>query len=412
MSRRTIAILLLIIGLVVLSFVGVFLILGQNQQPPPATTEEEGAPPPDGGAGTPSAPAATTPVPDDTIGVVVSLQTVPRGHIMTEDILAIDRRPRDSVDSNVITNTQDIVGLFARTDIYQGQTLTRDKLARDIREISEIQYGPSALIPPGFVAQAVPLNTLFDPDGSIASIGYGFSEGDYVDILILFSINELDEEFQTLLPNDASFFVEEFLQSIEEGFQNPEEFEEAFIFTISPFGRFEQLPTGDLAHIAPREAPRSFIVGIVIQNARVIQVGQYFLPQPAAALIATATATPPPEGQPTATPLASGPTATPLPPDVVTVALQPQQQLLLRYAIEVGADIDFALRGINDGQLYSVENVDLDFFIDRFNIELPPNFRYSVDQGNPIIDPDNPLLPILITPTPSSPSGSEPGAES
>jgi hypothetical protein len=83
--------------------------------------------------------------------------------------------------------------------------------------------------------------------------------------------------------------------------------------------------------------------------------------------------------------------------------LQPQQQLLLRYALEVGADIDFALRGINDTQLYAVENVDLDFILQRFNIELPPNFGYTVDLGGVLMDSTQ----ITPTPPPASDSGED-----
>jgi len=140
----------------------------------------------------------------------------------------------------------------------------------------------------------------------------------------------------------------------------------------------------------------------------VIQVGKYTLPESAAAQIATPTPTPLPEGAPTPTPGAPVvfPTSTPTAPDVLVVALQPQQQLLLRYALEVGADVDFALRGINDGQLYPVENVDLNFLLDRFNIEIPPDFGYTLDTGN-----------YQITPTPTGESSSpapsgEPGSES
>jgi hypothetical protein len=160
-------------------------------------------------------------------------------------------------------------------------------------------------------------------------------------------------------------------------------------------------------HIRPREFQRPYIVGLVIQNAKVIQVGQYMLPEAAAAQIATPTPTPLPEGAPTPTPgPAAFPTSTPTPPEVLVVALQPQQQLLLRYALEVGADIDFALRGINDGQLYPVENVDLNFLLERFNIEIPPDFGYTLDTGY-----------YRITPTPTgesapAPSGGEPGADS
>lgn len=383
-----------------LAVVGFFIIQGQNQPaaPPPAEGED-GVAAPEGQEGQ----VAPTPVPQDTVGVVVSLQTLPRGHVITEDIITIDRRPSETLEGNVITQTQDVIGKFARTDIYQGQTLTSDKLATDIREIGEELIGPSSLIPPGFVAQSVPLRTFLDVNGQIASVGFGIAEGDYVDVLILLAMHEIDEEFQTYLPNDAKFFIEEFNES-EDDPEN-EELAGVRIFTISPFGRFEELPTGDLAHISQQERSREFIIGMIIQNAKVIQVGQYIPPPPAVSRLATPTPTPVPEGEPTPTPIASGPTATPLPPDVITLALQPQQQLLLRYAIETGADIDLALRGVNDGQLYSVENVDLSFLLERFDIELPPNFGYSIDNGQPLFD-------LQITPTPvplGVPEGGGPG---
>ncbi|NJN53593.1 MAG: hypothetical protein HC804_01865 [Anaerolineae bacterium] len=287
---------------------------------------------------------------------------------------------------------------MTRTDIFQGQTLTRDKLAGDITEIVTSEYGPSSLIPPGFVAQAVPLSTFrLDPGGAIASVGYGVSEGDYVDILLLFDMRQIDEEFQTLLPNDLALFV-----TVEVEDTNEKRFLE-----IDPYGNFEELPTGDTVHIRPREFQRPYIVGVVIQNAKVIQVGKYELPVSAASQIATPTPTALPEGAPTPTPGApsSFPTSTPTPPEVLVVALQPQQQLLLRYALEVGADVDFALRGINDGQLYPVENVDLNFLLQRFNIEIPPDFGYTLDTNY-----------YIITPTPTGealPSGGgETGADS
>jgi hypothetical protein len=92
------------------------------------------------------------------------------------------------------------------------------------------------------------------------------------------------------------------------------------------------------------------------------------------------------------------------------VALSPQQQLFLKYAHEVGADIDFAIRGVNDGQLYTVEQVDLNYLIERFNIDVPPNIGFSVDQF-PVEPP-----PFSITPTPEPPStdnqeGSSTGSE-
>jgi hypothetical protein len=129
---------------------------------------------------------------------------------------------------------------------------------------------------------------------------------------------------------------------------------------------------------------------MILQNARVIQVGNYVPSDP----IEPPTPTPEPiaEGDPTPTPQPgqAAPTATPY-PDILVVALSPQQQLFLKYAIESPVDIDFALRGDNDNQLYTVQNVDINFLVERFNIEVPPGFDYSVD--NPISE---------ATPTPNA----------
>ncbi|MAT99199.1 MAG: hypothetical protein CL608_18820 [Anaerolineaceae bacterium] len=364
-------ILIFVFGIVLLSIVGVVFILQQNQPVETVTDGEDGAPAPDGVDGT--EPVETVP---PLVEVVVSLQTVPRGHQMTEDILALDMRPVESVGSNVITSIDEALNLYARTDIYQGETLTYDTLVDDITRIGLEAYGPSSLIPPGYVAQSVPMDRL-------SSVGYGMSEGDYVDIMVTFLFYQIDEEFQTYLPNDAAFYLEEQIEAVEEAGSPLAFITQPIIFLVSPIGRFEELPTGDLAHISPNEddiAPRPVPVTMIIQNARVIQVGQYRLPVNPANQIPTATPLPLEEGQPTPTPPpASTPTPTPIPDDVAVVALQPQQQLLLRYAIDVNAQVFFALRGVNDGQLYSVENMTLDFLLERFNVEVPPNLGYTVE---------------------------------
>lgn len=391
MSRRTILILIFVFGIVLLSIVGVVFILQQNQPAETVNENENGAEAPDGIDG--AAPVETLP---PLVEVVVSLQTVPRGHQMTADILALDMRPVESVGNNVITNIDDALDLFARTDIYQGETLTFDTLVDDITLVGLESYGPSSLIPPGFVAQSIPMNRL-------SGVAYGLSEGDYVDIMVTFFFRQIDEEFQTYLPNDAAFYLEDFIDAVEAAGSGT--FSDTttipIIFPLEPIGRFEELPTGDLAHISPNEediAPRPIPVSMIIQNARVVQVGQYQLPGNPADLIPTPTAEPVAEGEATPTPApAAAPTVTPAPADVLVVALQPQQQLLLRYAVEVNAQVFFALRGVNDGQLYSVENMTLDFLMDRFNVEAPPNLGYSVE-----------TTVRQVTPTPPPEEGSVP----
>lgn len=393
MGRRTIAILIFVVGILMLAVVGVIFILQQDQPQPPVETVEEGTPV----AGTPTGeeeePGVAPPTGVDLEGtvpamveVVVSLQTVPRGFQITEEELTTDMRLADEVASNAITDIEDAVGLYARNDIFQGETLTEDALADDPTLIGVENYSPSSLIPQGFVAAAVPMDRL-------NSVAYALDEGDYIDIMITFYFYQIDEEFQTYLENAAIFFLEEAIEVSEEIAAGEVTEEEVTTipepFIIFPFGRFEELPTGDLAHVGPSEFQRPVPVAMILQNARVIQVGP-FTP-PSAAQLPTATPEPVEEGEPTPTPSVATPT--PEPPDVLLVALSPQQQLFLKYAVESKADIDFALRGVNDGQLYAVDNVDLNYLLEQFDIEVPPNFSYSVDAVT---------IDVTVTPIPES----------
>jgi Flp pilus assembly protein CpaB len=373
MNRRTLAILILVVGIIMLSIVGILFIVNQDSPqpaPPPAevTDEENGEP----------VPVISDEALPDMVEVVVSLQTVPRGWQFTENELVLDMRVRGAVGPNVITNIEDAVGLYARTDIYQGATLTRDLLANDITQVGLEEFGPASLIPQGFLAYAVPMNRL-------SGVAYALSEGDYVDIMITFWFYQIDQEFQTYLQNSAVFFLEEVIQAVEtEGEETAEE-EQVMpdLIILDQFGRFERLPNGDIAHIGPSEPQRPIPVSMVLQNARVIQVGIYTpadVPQ-------APTPTLDPE-EPTPEPDFEDIEFLPEAPDTLLVALSPQQQLLLKYAVESQARISFALRGANDSQLYAVENVDINYFLRRFGIEEPENYTFSVDN-------------IIITVTPT-----------
>lgn len=361
-GRRLIAILIGIMGIILFTIVVVVLIL-QSQQGPETTPPIIG----EDGVSTVEPNLTATPTVDPLsrmVEVVVSLQTVQRGFQMTESELTTDMRLASEVGSNVITRIEDAIGLYARLDIYQGETLTTDSLVRDPTLIGQEEYGPSSLIPPGWEAISVPMDRL-------SSVGYALAPGDSVDVMLSFSLSAIDEEFQTLLANSITFFIQQETTG-EEG-----QVEEAIpsLVVIDPYGRFEELPTGDVAMIGPSEdSQRPVPISVILQNARVIQVGTYSQPGPAQ----LPTPTPDPD-EPTPTPdPAAVPTPTPELPNAVLVALPPQQLLFLKYAVETSADIDFALRAANDGQLYTVQNVDLAYLLTQFDIQIPPNFNYTI----------------------------------
>lgn len=383
MGRRTILILLIVIIIVVGGGVAAFLYFNNSSDATATAVGGGDGVSADGGEGI-SVPAPTLPA---MVEVVVSLQTLPRGYQITADdldqLVTTDMRLASEVDENALTNPQEVIGLYARIDIFQGQTMTLDTFVSDPRLIGAEQYGPSSLIPEGSVAAAVPMDRL-------SSVAYGLRPGDNIDIMVTFLFYQIDEEFQTYLQNEGVFYLQQEGQATtgqdgatEVGVPQPD------ILILSPFGRFEELPTGDLAHVAPSEFQRPIMVSMVLQNAKAIQVGNW-TPREKAAL---ATPTPVPvEGEATPTSEGSGPppTPTPTPPDVLVLALSPQQQLLLKYAIESEADIDFALRGPGDSQIYNIENVDLALILERFGINPPPDFTYSVDKP--------PALQVTATP--------------
>ncbi len=383
MGRRTILILVFVLALVVIAAVVVISLLGggtptdvTDQTPVPVSVEGDEQP----------GVIPVTPIQGTLVNVVVSNQTLRRGFQFPSTIeefreetarlgyslVITESRILETVGSNVITDTKDILGMYARNEIFQGETLTKDALVKDPTLIGFENYGPSSLIPSGSIAAAIPMDRL-------NSVAYALDEGDQIDIMITFHFYQIDEEFQTYLQNAGFFFVQESLQAAETAGAEGEEATAQItqdIVVIPQYGRFEQLPNGDLAHIGPSEDQRPIPISMILQNARVIQVGKW--EPPALAQPPTPVPTPQAEGEVTPTPQVQV-TPIPEPPDVLVVALSPQQQLLVKYAVESFADIDFALRGVDDGQLYTVDNIDLDFILNRFGIEVPPNFSHTVD---------------------------------
>lgn len=369
MGRRTVAILFLVGGLLLLVVVLFFLLQAGGPDDEVVPEAAEGTPVPETVVEeTPSTPSAL-------VEVVVSLQTVPRGWQMTEAELTTDLRRAELVGEDVITDIDEAIGKYARTDLFQGQTLTRNSLIEDPTLAGVEDFGPSSLIPEGYVAQAVPMDRL-------SSVAYGFAEGDTVDVMITFYIARIDEEFESLLENSGVFTIETVSES-EEG----EAEVQRSILVIDPLGRFETLPNGDLGLISPSETQRPIRVSFVLQAARVVQVG----PWEPEEVVGLPTETPTPDVEATPTPETGAvPTPTPRPPDVVLLGMTPQQQLVLKYAVEASADIDFALRPPNDTQIYSADNIDLASFLQRFGIEPPIDYGFTAN-------------PALVTVTPVAP---------
>lgn len=421
MNRRALGLLLIVLVIVAAILIGAFVFLGDGTNPfasepePPPATPTQAVQLLDG---EPTEVPVVTVAPEEEVEfveVVISNNTIPRGFQLTENELETEIRLIDQVSPNMITDIEDAIGLFTRKGVFQGETLTYEALATDLREIGQEDFGPSSLIPPGFVAMSVPYDR-------VSGVGGGIEAGDSIDILISFLLIPVDEEFQTPLHNSAVLYVNEEIEVVDENgdvtIQNVR-----IPFLIEPQGRYEELATGDLANIAPSEAQaRGQHVAFVIQNAAVIEVGQWIPPVPP--LLPTPTLSPeqeeelaetgqnPEDLEVTLSELANevneaiAALKDPLQADSILIALPPQQQITLKYALETNSSIDFALRGEGDGQLYATENVSLEYVLDRFNIEIPPNFTFVVNTD------DNTFREIVPDSVPEAgPAGGEEGGQ-
>jgi Flp pilus assembly protein CpaB len=288
-----------------------------------------------------------TPVP--TQKVWVALQPIPRGGEFVEGTLGLREWPSSNVPPDVIGDISETKGYVAKVDIVQGQPILRSMLVS-----TAPGEGPAPLlIPDGRVAVAFPINQQ-------SSVAYAIQPGDYVDVLIVASFIDLDQEFQSKLPNLISFLSLQQIQA-EEGIVTYE-------FTApTDEGRFE-IPPGlppeiPGAIVYPREAQRPRRVAqLTVPAAKVLKVGPWIdLPSQ--------------QPQPTEEGQAPPP---PPPPDIVTLAVDPQDALVLLWARQSEMYMELALRGSGaQEERYQPEAVTLQYMLTRFSIAVPPRLEYG-----------------------------------
>ena len=329
MRRGRLLILLgVILGLATAVIVLVVLMRQGPVAPPPPTTGAETA----------------TPVPTQQIWV--ALQPIPRGGEFVEGTLGLRDWPSTNVPPDAIGDQSETIGRVASVDIVQGMPILRGYLAE------RGAAGQAALlVPEGRVAVAFPVDEQ-------SSVAYAVQPGDFVDVLIVASFMDLDQEFQTKLPNLISFFSK----------QEDEEGNVTIQFSApTDEGRFEAPPglppeiPG--AYVYPRESQRPRRVAqLTVEAAKVLRIGPWIdlpsdQPQPTE------------EGQPP---------PPPPPPDIVTLAVSPQDALVLLWARQSEMYMELALRAPGtEKATYRPEAVTLQYMLTRFDIAVPPKLEYG-----------------------------------
>jgi Flp pilus assembly protein CpaB len=388
MRGRTIIILVVVV-LLALGGIGALLFLGGGDSTTPAETPigDTGAQTTDPGAPTPDPAAATVIASDggfntgstEFVNIYIALQDLPRGFQLTDEFLegaspAVGVRQwpvsQIPVPQNAITNLDDLRDKIVRSDIPRESPILTTQVVSTLRAIARDGSDAALLLPPGLVAISMPL----DPSG-VQQVAYGLQPGDSVDIIFSFLFIEVDETFQSRQPNQISIIT----RDAETG---------DLRFSVPLEGRPEPSTLSQLGVlVVPQEEQRPRLVTQrTVSNALVMNIG-YFPPD--GDIVGKMSPTPfntptldpnAPEGAPTPTlPAAAQPTL--FLPIIITLGVEPQDALVLTWALDAQIPVTFVLRSANDTGTVATTPVTLQYIIETYAIPRPPLLPFALEPG-------------------------------
>lgn len=305
------------------------------------------------------APPTETP---QVMKILVAANNLTRGMAITPDLVLAQDWPIQYLPPVYYTDPAQVIGYFVRVDIPQGMPLMPSMLAPSAEALGAMGSPAALQIPEGKRAVAIPMDLL-------GAVAWALRPGDHVDVLASWMIQELDQDFQSVLPNQWAALQcgeGQLCQGI--------------------YGRVELLPTGQVIMVYPPEegTQARYVAQVTIQDATVLGVGTYQVPVEMAA----PQPTPPPGtegGQPVPGAAPAEPTPTPamVTAQAVILVVDPQEALVLKALVEMKADITLALRRPGDTARVSTDTVSQDYIIVRYNFVVPPKLPYAVSAPEP-----------------------------
>lgn len=324
-----------------------------------------------------------TPTPPPTILIIVAARDIQRGTALTpQDVttLAWPDLPNAPVPTDALIVSQEEGGLgleqvdgrIARVDILNGQPVQNFMLTPgdEPTDLGDTGSDAALLIPSGSVAISVPVLNKY------GFVAYALRPGDHVDLMTSFLFVDVEEDWQTALPN-LGILID----------SNPEFPLNQFQFDL---GRWEPGPEGATLIIAPNEnAQRPRVATqLIIDNAIVLRVGDFPVEDINQPIVITPL--PPPTVDPEAEAAAeeggepaeeeATPTPTPIPPpNSLTLIMSRQDALVLNYVGATGGLVSLALRSSRDDDVASVatDTVTLEYIFNFYGVDIPPRLPIS-----------------------------------
>lgn len=330
--------------------------------------------------------------------VVIAIQNIPRGTVITPDRVTIVLYPVDAIPGDTFDEIEFVVGQIAATDIFTNELILSRKLVQSLDSLGSVGSDAAAILEPGRVAIAVPMDR-------ITSVAYALQPGDRVDIIVSMLFVDLDQDFQTQLPNSmttGNFIVS---PSTEEGqtvlttlYEPPDSvsfradgFDSRTTVaadTLSVGSEFSGTIRNDLTIpviIEPSEQQRPRLVTQrTVTDAQILYVGEF--PRDGRIFEATSTPVATPEPDPNAVDAGDGgeedvpPTAViPDRPTIITLAVRPQDAVVLTYMAEASIPMTFALRSARTQGLPDTSPVTLNYILQTYNIQVPEALNFGIE---------------------------------
>jgi len=333
-----------------------------------------------------------TPTPEPIVytDIVIAVQNINRGmQIRVEDnAIALQRWPQDALPPEYYTSLEDIDGKFARMDIPRGMPVLPNMLGAPGGMLAASGSAAALFEPADRVAYAIPMDT----QGAVA---WALRPGDRVDVIAALSITAMD-------PQLAATSIKQFT-TLSDDPEVPSQ--------SGTYGYFEVLPTGQYAGITGiiTSTFTSLIVQLTVQDAIVWHIGLWRDVE--ASAVPTVAPSPLDESEPTGGGLLGGgaapapaPAAAPVEALVqyrdvepVTLLVTREDALVLKYLLEMGADLDLVLRPAGfTGTVIQTQPVWFRYILDKY--QLPDTMPADVVAPAPVRVPLQ--LPPIVTPEP------------
>lgn len=302
-----------------------------------------------------------TPLPTATpiifVDLVVAVQELPRGIVIPPNAVALRPWPQDAAPLNGITSLEDVIGMRARTDIFREQPILSNMVVEDLTGAAHVGSDAAAVLPEGLRAVSIPVDRL-------TSIAYAPQDGDRVDLIVSMLFVDVDEAFQSIVPNQLTLF-----QVAEDG---------TITLQAGIEGRLDSTSLGPVI-VSPSERQRPRLVTqMTIQDALIIHMGNF--PPDGRFIGVPPTPTPVPvEGEEDGGGTPPPPTPTPPRPDIVTLGVTPQEAVVLTWLIEAKVPVTLALRSASDTARVGTSEVTLDYLMAQYGISLPGKRPFSIE---------------------------------